>query len=80
MDAILNKSCESLQDCTMYSLVLPYNECAKLIVESGIKKLVYYVDKFLTGKDKEYIDASKILFNEAICEKFEPRQNDTVIF
>ena len=43
MDAILNKSCESLQDCTMYSLILPYNECAKLIVESGIKLLIYRV-------------------------------------
>ena len=33
MDAILNKTCESLQDCTMYSLVLPYNECEKVIVD-----------------------------------------------
>ena len=82
MDAILNKTCESLQDCTMYSLVLPWNECAKLIIESGIKKLVYYVDKFSSGNNKEFIDASKILFNEAnvICEKFKPRQNDTAIF
>ena len=82
MDAILNKTCESLQDCTMYSLVWPWNECAKLIIESGIKKLVYYVDKFSTGKDKEYMDASKILFAKAkvICEKFVPRQNDTGLF
>ena len=82
MDAILNKTCESLQDCTMYSLVLPWNECAKLIIESGIKKLVYYVDKFSTSKDKGYMDASKILFAKAkvICEKFVPRQNDTALF
>ena len=48
MDAILNKSCESLQDCTIYSLVLPYNKSEKLIVELGIKQLIYYVDKYST--------------------------------
>ena len=82
MDAILNKTCKSLQDCTMYSLVLPYNECAKLIVESGIKKLVYYVNKISTGNNKKFRDASKILFDIAnvIYEKFVPRQNETAIF
>ena len=52
-DAILNESCESLHDFTMHSLVLPYNKCVKLIVESGIKQLVYYIDKFSTKNKKK---------------------------
>ena len=58
MDAILNKSCESLQDCTMYSLVLPYNKCEKLIVELGIKQLIYYVDKYSTGANKDNLETT----------------------
>ena len=82
MDAILNKSCESLQDCTMYSLVLPWNECAKLIIESGIKKLIYYVDKYSDTDQKKYIDASKRLFFEANIEfeKFQLKNKDATTF
>ena len=82
MDAIFNKTCESLQDCTMYSLVLPWNECAKLIVESGIKKLVYYVDRFSIDDNKKFIDASKTLFDKAnvIYEQFKPQNKDTAKF
>ena len=82
MDAILNKTCKSLEDCTMYSLVLPYHECAKLIVESGITKLVYYVDKYSGTTNKHCIDASKILFEAAniVCKKFQPLQDETKKF
>ena len=82
MDAILNKSCESLEDCTMYSLVLPYSECAKLIVESGIKQLVYYVDKYSAGVNKGSLEATRNLFKKGNVkyEKFEPHQQDTINF
>ena len=82
MDAILNKTCESLHDCTMYSLVLPYYECAKLIVESGITKLVYYVDKYSETTNKACIDASKTLFTAENIEykQFKPLQDETKDF
>ena len=41
MDAIMNKTGCSSNGCTMYTLVHPWNECAKLIIESGIKKVFY---------------------------------------
>ena len=82
MSAILNKTCDSLQDCTMYSLVLPYNECAKVIIESGIKKLIYYVDKYSATDNKKLIDASKRLFFEAKIEveKFQLKNKDATTF
>ena len=71
MDAILNKTCLSLDDCTMYTLVHPWNECAKLIIASGIKKVFYYSDKY---PPKKYMEASKKLFAEAkvTCKQFTP--------
>ena len=62
MDAILNKTCLSLDGCTMYTLVYPWNECAKLIIASGIKKVVYYSDKY---SKKNFAEVSKTLFKEA---------------
>ena len=71
MDAITNKTCLSLDDCTMYTLVCPWNECAKLIIASGIKKVFYYSDKF---DDRQFEKVSKALFKEAnvTLKKFTP--------
>jgi len=45
MNAILNKNSVSLKGCTIYVSLFPCNECAKLIIQSGIKRVVYYSDK-----------------------------------
>ena len=77
MDAILNKTYCSLNGCTMYTLVFPWNECAKLIVESGIKKVVYYRDKYMADV---HIEASKKLFAQAgvVHKKFTPENEENV--
>lgn len=36
---------EKLQDATMYVTLFPCNECAKLIVQSGISNIIYLNDK-----------------------------------
>ena len=75
MDAIMNKTCLSLKDCTMYTLIFPWNECAKLIVESGIKKVIYYSDKF---NKSPFIKASEIILQRAgvKLEKFIPEKEE----
>ena len=45
LNAILN-SPRSLKGCTLYVSLFPYNECAKAIIQSGIKKVVYESDKY----------------------------------
>lgn len=40
-NAIIQNHEQNLEGTTMYSLYFPCNECAKLIVSSGIKELVY---------------------------------------
>lgn len=46
-NAILN-STSSLDDCTIYVTLFPCNECSKLIIQSGIKEVVYMEDKYAT--------------------------------
>ena len=43
-NAILNAT-TSLKDCTIYVTLFPCCECAKLIIQSGIKEIVYISDK-----------------------------------
>lgn len=51
-NAILN-STTSLENCSLYVNLFPCNECAKLIIQSGIKQIVYVSDKY------EHLDSTK---------------------
>ena len=58
LNAILN-SPRNLKGCTCYVTLFPCNECAKAIVQSGIKKVVYEDDKY-DGTDGNIV-SKKIL-------------------
>lgn len=62
MNAILNfrGSKKDLENAKIYVDLFPCNECAKLIIQSGIKKVVYLSDKY-NGTDGNI--ASKRLFD-----------------
>lgn len=62
LNAILNSMGKDLSNCSMYVALFPCNECAKLIIQSGIKEVVYLSDKYA---ELDIIKASKILFNQA---------------
>ena len=64
LNAILN-SIKSLKDCTIYVTHFPCNECAKAIVQAGIKKVVYFSDKH---KDLDSTKASRKIFENANVE------------
>lgn len=44
LNAILNSN-NNLTNCTIYVTYFPCNECTKLIIQSGIKKVIYLNDK-----------------------------------
>ena len=60
-NAILN-STSSLKNCTIYVTLFPCHECAKLIIQSGIKEVVYYDNKY---DNTESIIASKKMFTSS---------------
>lgn len=45
LNAILN-SIKNLNNCSIYVALFPCNECAKAIIQSGIKEVVYLSDKY----------------------------------
>ena len=45
LNAILNTT-SSLKGATLYVTLFPCNECAKAVIQSGIKKIVYMDDKY----------------------------------
>lgn len=46
-NAVLNvRGGASIKGCTLYSTLFPCNECAKAIIQSGIKEVVYASDKY----------------------------------
>ena len=57
-NAILNSS-TSLKGATLYVTLFPCNECAKLIIQSGIEKIIYLDDKN-RGSDS-YLASRKML-------------------
>jgi len=60
-NAILNSSV-SLDGSRMYVTLFPCNECAKLIIQSGIREVIFLEDKYL-GTDADL--AAKRLFKAA---------------
>ena len=62
LNAILNSSLPSLKGATLYVALFPCNECAKAIIQSGIKRIVYLSDKY-DGTDGN--KASKLMLEQA---------------
>ena len=46
LNAILNASEKNLRGATVYVGLFPCNECAKAIIQSGIKEVIYLSDKY----------------------------------
>jgi dCMP deaminase len=78
MNAIMNKNEADLKNCTIYVSMFPCNDCAKLIIQSGIKRVVYLCDKYAAT---EQIKASKIMLTLSGVQmvQFVPKRNKIVI-
>ena len=61
VNAILNSHETDLKDATMYVTLFPCNECAKAIIQSGIKKVVYLRMYQYT----EIVNITKYMFDKA---------------
>ncbi len=62
LNAILNYRGGSLDNAKMYVTLFPCNECAKAIIQAGIKTIVYDSDKYA---DTVSVIASKRMLNAA---------------
>lgn len=62
LNAILNYRGGSLDGATLYVSLFPCNECAKAIIQSGIRQIVYDCDKYA---DTASVVASKRMLTAA---------------
>lgn len=78
VNAIINKNSIDLKDCTLYVALFPCNDCAKIVIQSRIKEVVYLSDKHA---EKPTTIASKRMFDAAgvIYRQFNPRHQKIVI-
>jgi len=67
LNAILNSDVP-VKGCTLYVTLFPCNECAKVIIQSGIKEIVYLSDKYDGTKEniaaKKMFDACGIIYKK----------------
>ena len=62
VNAILNSSRRDLSGCSLYVDLFPCNECAKVIIQSGLPEVVYLSDKYAKS---DSVVASKRMFGQA---------------
>jgi dCMP deaminase len=65
VNAILNKGSTNLNGSTLYVALFPCNNCAKMIIQAGIRRVVYMSDSY---HDTEGCRASRILLHLAKVE------------
>ena len=77
VDAITN--CKYFDECTLYTLMYPSNVGAQLIVKKGIRKVVYYSDKY---QNSHIIQASRriLCLAEVEVKKFQPKEENKAYF
>ena len=70
LNAILNYRGGSLEGSKLYVTLFPCNECAKAIIQSGIRRIVYDSDKYETTPA---VVASKKMLNAAgvVLQRYE---------
>lgn len=49
MNAVLNKNAANVAGATLYVTMFPCNECSKLLIQAGIREVVFYEDKAAAG-------------------------------
>ena len=71
LNAILNSNIPSLAGSTLYVTLFPCNECAKAIIQCGIKRVVYFDNKYA---DTDQVRASSMMFSKCgvTAEKYTP--------
>ena len=64
---------EEFENAKIYVDLFPCNECAKLIIQSGIKEVIYLSDKY-NGTDeniasKRLFDTCKVKYKQIECKE-----------
>ena len=68
LNAILNAGGRVLRGATLYVALFPCNECAKAIIQSGIKEVIYLSDKYaatdVVKASKRMLDSGGVAYHQ----------------
>lgn len=78
LNAVLNSTSYDLRDCRIFVALFPCNECTKVIIQSGIREIIYLSDKY---KNTDSVLASKIMLDKSntLHREFHPSRNSIEI-
>lgn len=78
LNAVINKISADLYNCRIYVDLFPCNECAKVIIQSGIVEVVYLSDKYA---QTDQVKASKRMFAHAgvRCRHLQLKRNSITL-
>ena len=72
LNAILNNRGVSLEGSKLYTTLFPCNECAKAIIQTGIKEIIYLSDKHHESPEvkasKKMLTSAGVSFNQFIAD------------
>ncbi len=72
LNAILNANGRDLRDSRVYVALFPCNECAKAIIQSGVKEVLYLSDKYAdtpsTQASKRMLRAAGVCCRQLRCD------------
>ncbi|KAL2482538.1 Cytidine/deoxycytidylate deaminase family protein [Forsythia ovata] len=68
VNAILNTNHASAAGQRLYVTMFPCNECAKIIIQSGVSEVIYYVEKRLDNVETAYVASHKLLSMAGVKE------------
>ena len=70
LNAILNANGRDLRNSKIYVALFPCNECAKAIIQSGIREIYYLSDKYAdtpgTKASKRMLDAAGVKYTQLV--------------
>lgn len=78
LNAVLNSIAADLRGSRIYVALFPCNECTKVIIQSGIREIIYLSDKY---RDTDSVKASKIMLDRAriLYRQFKPSRESILL-
>ncbi|EEC71538.1 hypothetical protein OsI_03859 [Oryza sativa Indica Group] len=80
VNAILNTNHASAAGQKLYVTMFPCNECAKIIIQSGVSEVIYFVEKRIDNSDYVYVASHKLLSMAGVkVRKHQPQMSQIPI-
>ncbi|KAI3737422.1 hypothetical protein L2E82_27424 [Cichorium intybus] len=80
VNCILNTNHASAAGQKLYVTMFPCNECAKVIIQSGVSEVIYFVEKSLENGDVIYVASHKLLSMAGIkVRRHQPGMNQILL-